>query len=259
LYASSSNVSLETTKKYLTDTVLKIIAGKRIVIFHSMCYYGGTDNIISLNYPLGKRSRDFSVATVLLGKTEEELWKNLHPTQRQNITKAKKNNLEVYKSEDINLFASILEETYKRQGKTPPGHKYILHHYAMLRELGFADLIFVSHEKKVLSAALIQKFGEQAYYAFGGSVQNNLNAGHYLHWNIMLEYNKAGITHYILGEVANEVDMKNIKFSKGITEFKTRFGTTNIPSASREYIIRPVRFFMWQKLYSIATRIFKFE
>ncbi len=245
LFDETSGIKFDDIKKQINRTVQEIIKAKRITSFYCTGFYGGQEKLADPERYKVCNSRKFSVAVLNLENSEEQLWNQLHGTHQKNIIIAQKKKLTVSKNTDINLFLSLLEATYQRQNKETPPAKYISRYFLLWSSQNICDLYFTKQEDKVLSGAVIQKFGKAAYYAFGGSIPNKVNAGHFLLWNIILRYKKEGASKFILGEVADETDEENLKFSKGITQFKNRFGAKNVSSGTYTYVIHTFRYRIW--------------
>jgi len=257
LFDETVGIEFDDVKTQINKEVQQIIIKERVTSFHSNGFYGGRKKLAVPEKYKTSKSRKFSVAVLDLKNSEEQLWNQLHTTHQKNITIAKKKNLTVFKSENINLFYTLLAATYQRQNKSAPSAKYVSQYFSWWSPQNISELYFVSQDDKVISGAVMQKFGGAAYHVLGGSIPNKINAGHYLLWNIMLRYKKEGISTFILGEVADEIEEENLKFTKGITLFKNRFGTKNIPSGAYTYIIHPIRYSTWNLLQKIFLLLIK--
>jgi len=257
IFDETSGEKFSDVKAQINDAIHKVIKEKKAISFQCSGFYGGLEYLTEPgDYKISERF-EFSVAVINLEKTEEQLWNQMHGTHQKNIAYAKKKNLTIFKSDDINLFIPLLTETYDRQSRETTQINHVRKYFALLHPQKIWELFLVSHEGTILSGVLMQKYGNAVYYTFGGTFRNKINAGHYLLWHTILEYKREGYSQFILGQVANKVDEQNLKFSAGITLFKNRFGSENISSDSRTYLVSPLRSGVWnllQKFFLLLSK-----
>ncbi len=113
---------------------------------------------------------------------------------------------------------------------------------------GSAEYAAALKDTDYLAGALCLPWGGVAYYQFGGTTRTSLGAGTYLQWEVMKHYRELGFSRYVLGQVASGPTPAEAKFAVGISPFKRRFGATELPSASRGYVLRPWRHAIWRTL-----------
>ena len=217
-------------------------------------FYGDHLSQFDISYPAVKHS-EFNIAYIELKKSADELWGGLHPKHRNSIRKGQKEELKIQLSDDIDLFIDLLKSTYKNQPEKAPNFQYIKHNYTTLKKLGFAKLVFAYHQNEALAGAFITTFGTYSYYSFGGTVTNNLGAGNYLHWEIILMLKKESFTKYFFGQVTKHENSstENQKFA-GISQFKRRFGTVEVPGNSVKYVLHPIKNRCWGYLKKLLVR-----
>lgn len=244
---SSDRTWLLAATSELSAAVNDYIEREKVVSANVAGYYGDKRLLLQLSPIALQQEKVFEVATIDLCPTEEEMWANLHQMHRRNVKKAEKNQL-ICRAGTFDEFAELLKKTYEETPKKQPNIDFIRCAYDQLSAGEFSMIYVAQHGDDILASVLINKFGNTADYAFGGNQRNNFGAGHLLHWEMMRNLKAAGVTKYILGQVAPEVDHNNEKFSVGISRFKRGFGTSDILSGSSDYIFRKGRNKLWQNL-----------
>lgn len=236
----------------ITTSVRKFIKEKKAVRFLSGGFYG--DDKLILNPFDSKNRTDFNVSIIDLTHDSDVLFANLHSKHRNVLRKALNSNLMFEKIDDINILISLINETYREQDKGGPSLEYLTSTYNILSKKGYCVLFAVKHGDEYLSVALIQIYGKIADYTFGGNKKNDLGAGQFLQWNIMNELKNVGIEKYSLGQTAIMKNEDNIKFSKGISDFKIRFGTKEYKCFKQTSVLKPFNlklFLLIQKIYNL--------
>jgi hypothetical protein len=249
----SSELALERKENllsFLSEAVIKFNQRHKIVVYNQSSFYGGP--VLNI---LGGERKSWGVFYIDLLQSEESFLKGMHTTHRRMINKAKKSELVFEKLDNIDLFLSLLTETYRRQKKDPPNSEFIRNLYTLLYKNDLVALYFVKDaENRYLSSALVQKFGKIADYSFGGNTNNNLGAGHYLHYKICSELKSEGYNQYYLGQVANEIDEDNLKFTEGISRFKRSFGGYEKQGIQINLVIRKINYKIWKLITKIRNK-----
>ena len=242
---------LQAATAELGAAVNDYIEREKVVSASVSGYYGGEGLLIEMSAAALQKKRIFEVATVDLEPPKEQMWASLHQMHRRNIKKAEKNQL-VCRGGTFDEFAELLQKTYEATPEKQPNLEFIRHSHERLEKQGFSEIYVAQQGEQLLASVLINRFGKTAYYSFGGNRRNNVGAGHLLHWETLRNLKEAGLTRYILGQVAPEIDPDNEKFSVGISSFKRGFGTSDILSGSSDYIFRKGRNKLWQNLKKAA-------
>lgn len=234
----------------ISEIVQKFNRDNKIVIYNQGSFYG--DSVLEMSK--GKR-KSWGVFYIDLLQSEEDFLKGMHTTHRRMINKAKKSELIFERLNNIDLFLSLLTETYKTQNKDSPNLDFVKHLYTSLYKKELVALYFVKdREHKYLSSALVQKFGKIGDYSFGGNITNNLGAGHYLHYKICLSLKSESYNKYYMGQVANEIDEDNLKFSVGISRFKRSFGGYEKQGVQINTVLKPINYKLWKVVTKIRNK-----
>lgn len=238
-------------KTFINSIVIEYIKSKKPVWFKSTGYYGNQDLIIT---PEKVKKTNFDVAVVDLSISEEQLLANFHTKQRNTLKKAIKSNLIFEINVDIEVLINLIKSTYSNQDKSGPAENYLKIVHSTLQKNDACVLVAVRQNEEYLSAGLIQKYGNKADYTFGGNKRNSLGAGQFLQWNVIKFLKENGFKEYSFGQVATELDNSNLKFTKGISNFKLRFGPNRKKCFSQKMIFNP----FYYKLFNSLIKLQKY-
>ena len=152
-----------------------------------------------------------------LGKSEEEILKEMHQKTRYNIRLAKKKGLVIQEGglEDFEDFWRLMQQTAERD-------KFRVHtknHYQNLIRMNQVKLFFVLHENKKIATGLFSFFGNKATYLHGASDNNYraLMAPYLLQFEMMMRAKNEGYSLY------DFYGIDELKWP-GVTRFKMGFG-----------------------------------
>ncbi|GDX52827.1 hypothetical protein LBMAG27_18740 [Bacteroidota bacterium] len=248
LVDDSKNIEFSKLYFELTAAIKKWLKKKQITSFYSYSFFGETEKLISLiEYKKIWESR-IGIAKIDLTKSIDELRKAINPKHRSEIFKAVRNNVTIEFVNDIDLFFLLLDETYKNQNAHPPNKNFIRNEYEIFKSNHSAQLVFAKQNGNYLCGALLYNYGKSSLYNFGGTIKNSIGAGQFLHWEIMKYLKVNGFQNYFLGETSLELSESNLKFSKGISKFKLRFGAQQLPTQHTGYALKPVQLKFWNLL-----------
>ena len=83
------------------------------------------------------------------------------------------------------------------------------------------------------------------------TVLDLIGTGQFLFSELMKYYRERGIKKFFFGQVAPAIDESNRKFSEGISNFKRGFGTEEIESSKKIYILKPFKNKLWEILLTM--------
>lgn len=229
------------------------VAKKANTFFH-YSFYGESKRLLYLKQFAQIWESKIGIAQIDLRITENELWQNIHPKHRSEIIKAQKNNLSIEFSDDLNLFFTLLDQTYEHQKAHAPNKKFLRKEFDVLKKNNAAEIVFAKQNENYLCGALLYTYGEKSLYAFGGTSPNLSGAGQFLQWEIMKHLKQCAVQFYLLGETALERNSENLKFSEGITKFKMRFGAIQLPVSHHGFVRSPLQLKLWKILQKIFVR-----
>lgn len=254
LFDRGKNEFFEIFNALLYEKIKKWLEEKKMTSFFEYSFFGETEKLISLGQEKKIWESNIGIAKIDLTKSIKSLWSAVDQTHRGKVIKAEKNKVAIVWSDEIDLFFTLMDETYKNQKGHVPNKKFIRYEYEILKSNNSAQLVFASHEGKYLCGALLYNFGKISIYNFAGTIKNNLGAGQLLHWEIIKRLKDKGYQSYFLGETSFEKNDANLKFTQGITKFKLRFGAAQIPTFHKEYALYPMKLKIWKLLQKIFIR-----
>lgn len=158
-----------------------------------------------------------------LDPSEEALLNGMRKTIRYEIRHAAKDGVEIVSTADpdrISSFMRLYDETSKRQGFVP--HKGIREEFSIFGKRGQAVLYLGSVGGRVLSGALILRYGNQAIYHHGASVPSKVPVSAAVQWQAIRDAKAKGMPLYNFWGIAPE-NSPNHPW-RGITLFKKGFG-----------------------------------
>ncbi|OGZ96114.1 MAG: hypothetical protein A3I44_04780 [Candidatus Sungbacteria bacterium RIFCSPLOWO2_02_FULL_51_17] len=189
-----------------------------------------------------------------LTKSEEGLLSAMHQKMRYNIRLAERHGVSVVRGNPenakylANTFWDLLMETSERD----VFHLHPKPYYEKLLTVGgdasLNKIYCAEYRGTVLAAALVNFYEKTATYLHGAStiIHKEVMAPHYLHWRIMQDAKKMGMTAYDLWGIDEER-------WPGVTRFKMGFGGTVVeyPRAV-DMVFRPG----WYAAYTTMRKIF---
>lgn len=178
---------------------------------------------------------------------------------RYNIRLAQKKGVVVRTSsrtEDIEAFCDLVEETAKRDGIVSHPRAYYTKMFQSLPQ-SMIQLYIAEYQGKILAASSIIFFGEYATYLHGASsnYSREVMAPYLLQWQQICDAKKRGCKKYDFGGVNTNNTVVNTW--QGITRFKQGFsqGTDTLHSlGAYDTAVSP----FWYRCYAFAQLIKKF-
>jgi lipid II:glycine glycyltransferase (peptidoglycan interpeptide bridge formation enzyme) len=168
-------------------------------LFEKESIYKGLENV-------GFFTENPSTIILNTNKSEEELWLDMQGRARNLVRKAEKNELSIefldYELKNIEVFYSMLENTFIKSGQRPPHSKdfYIL----LVKELIISgNLLFVSIQKdmEVVAMGIFMYNHSEMNFMSGTStrVGNKYGANNLMHWEVIKFASKNNIKKYNFG------------------------------------------------------------
>jgi len=197
-------------------------------------------------------------ATLQLDLTPEleSLREGFKPKTRYNLSLAERRGVAVRTSRDVRTFAALSAQTARRQGISLPGAPY----YQAALETFEADdgvrLYLAEHEQRPLAGIMVFRFGDTAYYLFGGSTERGreLMPNYLLHWTAMVDFRRLGCRKYDWWGIPSDPAPDHPWF--GLYRFKTGFGGERVPYAGLyEQVRRPGRWVWEGRLRKLKQRL----
>lgn len=210
-----------------------------------------SNNAIFRTFPDGAKAAPYGSHIVNLEISEDELWRNVSKTTRQNITSAQRDGVTVREgTEFLDDAYDVIRDTFSRSKMD------FMHHDAFRRfatSLGENCKILVAEYKGVgQSYSLFAFSGPAAYWVYGGNIQNqHPGAMKLLQWESMRLFRNLGVRSYdFYGARINPASGSK---QDGINRMKKSLGATVVQGYLWKYSLRPSR--AW--LYSKAVRLLR--
>ena len=186
------------------------------------------------------------------GKTEEELFSNLHSKTRYNVRLATKKGVTIKEGtkEDLKEFHKIMVTTGIRDGFITRSLSYFETMYDCMAPKHM-KLLMAYYEDKPISGVIVIMYGNKTWYLYGASSNEhrNLMPNYLLQWEmikIALE-NKSDI--YDLRGVPGIADNSN-----GLYRFKKGFGAEYTEFIGEVYMeFKPLKY----KAYKFSEKVFR--
>lgn len=138
-----------------------------------------------------ERESSFVNHTVDLSSGIEAAYEKFHRScVRRKIKKAQANDLKWRFSDcekDIKRIYNLLLTLRKNKGLPPHPYKFFLNMWKLLAPLNMMFAPYVTHQDKIVAAAIVLKFKDTIYYEYGASDPSyqKLGANQFLLWEIM--------------------------------------------------------------------------
>lgn len=162
-----------------------------------------------------------------LAKSEENLLSSMRKTTRYLIRQAQKMGVEIVKSKslgDLNDFLKLYKLTAQRQQFVE--HKSIKEEFEQFLTNDQILLFKGYFQKKLISAALILFYNNQAVYHHSASIEQKIPVNYLLQWEVILEAKRRGKKVYNMWGIAPEGKSKHPWL--GLTIFKKGFGGNTV-------------------------------
>ena len=186
------------------------------------------------------------------GKTEDELFKNLHSKTRYNVRLATKKGVTIKEGtkEDLKEFHKIMVTTGIRDGFITRALSYFETMYDQMAPKHM-KLLMAYYEDKPISGVIVIMYGNKTWYLYGASSNEhrNLMPNYLLQWEMIkiALANKSDI--YDLRGVPGIADNSN-----GLYRFKKGFGAEYTEFIGEVYMeFKPLRY----RLYKFAEKVFR--
>lgn len=172
--------------------------------------------------------------TLIVNLEKDDLLASFDKDTRYCVRRAKRENVKVHLSEDINSFYNLLKEASERHDFNTYSKEY----FVKFLSLDFVELIMATHKSQPIAGALVSYFGDTAAYLHAGSDydKRKLNAPSLISYKAMTIGQEKGCSRYDMWGI-DEEEMP------GVTRFKEGFNGTelrrpkakDIPIKERKY------------------------
>ena len=201
----------------------------------------------------------------LKGKTEEEIFAELHQKTRYNVRLATKKGVVIKEGtrDDLKKFHKIMIETGERDNFIIRSLEYFEKMYDEMAP-NHMKLLMAYHEDKPISGIIPIMYGNKVWYLYGASSNShrNLMPNYLLQWTMIQEAIKMGADMYDFRGVSGVVDESHpqyglYRFKKGFNaEFTEFIGEIYIPYKPLIYIIYKFSEKAFRTLRTLKKKLF---
>lgn len=248
----TSNASLEDEKLFLDSICLYLKANKKVCDHITMPQTNVVLNVETTygdNIPWGSYIVD-------LNKSDDELMMSFHSKHRNVIKKAVKDGVTVNLNANPKDVYQCIKDTLIRQHVHYPE---ITYYNALLEKLpNNVGFFTCNYKNEVEGCALVIYDKEHAYYMYGGSCpQPHTGSVNYLQYELMKYLRDKGIKEYDLvgARLVYEAGSKY----EGIQRFKSRFASNLKKGYTFRYVVKPFKFWLFNKAVSIFCALKKIQ
>ena len=191
----------------------------------------------------------------LKGKTEEEIFSELHQKTRYNVRLATKKGVVIKEGtrEDLKEFHKIMIETGERDNFIIRSLEYFEKMYDEMAP-NHMKLLMAYHEDKPISGIIPIMYGNKVWYLYGASSNShrNLMPNYLLQWTMIQEAIKMGADMYDFRGVSGVVDESHPQY--GLYRFKKGFNAEFTEFIGEIYIpYKPLVY----KMYKFSEKAFR--
>jgi len=212
--------------------------------------YKAQGNVVFNVCPKGAECVDWGTYEVSLNKSEEELFASFNGKSRNVIRKAKKENVIVKQTDDVDLIYKNIKEMFDRQNSFHyPSYDYI---ESLKNNLPNNAVFFIAIKDSIVQGSLILLYDETIGYAmYAGSIIAPISGSlDLLHFEAMKFLQKKKVSLYDF--VGTRIDIKPGSKQEGIDRFKKKFNPTLKQGYAFKVIINPFK----HKIFEILVKIY---
>jgi len=189
---------------------------------------------------------------------EEEDWMaRMKQKTRYNIRLAKRKDVEVRETDDLDVFQNLMNATGERDGFGVHSKAYYQKAYTLFKSTGASSILLASYEGKPLAAMMVFARGKRAWYFYGASnnEERNRMPTYLLQWEAMRWAAARGCIAYDLWGVPDApLEELEANFTKrhdglwGVYRFKRGFGGQLLRSAGAwDRVYSPLMYRVYQR------------
>lgn len=193
-----------------------------------------------------------------LTRSSDRLRADLRPKTRYNLSLAERKGVAVSASREVKVFAGLALDTAHRQGIHLPGVDYYQAALELFDPEDAVRLYLARYDGDALAGIMVFRFGETAYYLFGGSSyeQRELMPNYLLHWRAILDFKALGCRTYDWWGIPDEPAPSHPWF--GLYRFKVGFGGETVRyTGLYERVLRHARWRWAGRLRKLKQRVRK--
>lgn len=200
---------------------------------------------------------------------EQQLLMGMKSKWRYNIRLAARKNVQVRRAteQDLPAFYRLLQTTSERDGFHIHPCAYYEAAWHRFRPAGLTELFLAYYEDELLAGLMAFRFGDTAYYLYGGSSNRHRNRmpNHLLQWHAIQWAKQHGCTWYDFWGVPDEVGEAAAQNSHvaarggdgmwGVYRFKQGFGGQIARTVGGfDRVFKPARYWLGTRVWPLVRR-----
>ncbi len=209
-----------------------------------------TTNTIFRTYPDGAVAAPYGSYVIDLSEPEDNLWRNVRKTYRQNISRAQNDGVCIRSGieENLDVAYTLVRDTFKRSKLPFMSHKEFQRY---VRSIADNCKIIVAYYQDTAQATTIYAFSNHCTYAvYGGSIEDiHQGAMKMIDWEAIRLFKEIGVQRFDF--VGARINPEKGSKQESINDYKRRFGATLKEGYIWKYSFRPFKF----KLYNVASQV----
>lgn len=196
-----------------------------------------------------------------LARSEEELFNSMKRRARYEVRVAQRNKVRVEKpaitQANLDKLSKLIDITGERSGAFFRKHDYRNRYWQAFAKANQGSLYFAYHDKDLLAAAYVIRYGKSAWYKDGGSVRDksNLMGSRFLQWEIMRDLQTQGINRYDQSGIPAKEELETSSL-KGLYTFKTGFAPDTVKLMPAVELPLGKRYPLWPKAETQFLRLY---
>ena len=213
---------------------------------------------ISHNTPKEPFKSLVPIQTTVIDITQslDDILQQMHQKTRYNIKVAKKHNIQIKESEDIELFYRMMHKTALRDKFAINSYKYIKTFYQTLKKQNKAQLLIAYKDQEAVSGLILTYFHNTAIYYYGASLHEHRKymAPYLIQWQAIQNAKAKGCTTYDFLGVTTSKNPRHQLY--GVSQFKLKFKGPVLNFTNREIIVYKPFIFQLLKLKKFISNLF---
>lgn len=209
-----------------------------------------TTNTIFRTYPDGAIVAPYGSYVIDLREPEDNLWRNVRKTYRQNISRAQNDGVCIRNGieENLDVAYTLVRDTFKRSKLPFMSHNEFKHYV-----LSIADncKIIVAYYQAIAQSTTVYAYSNHCAYAvYGGSIEDiHQGAMKLIDWEAIRLFKEVGVQQFDF--VGARINPEKGSKQESINDYKRRFGAALKQGYIWKYSFRPLKF----KLYNLASQV----
>jgi lipid II:glycine glycyltransferase (peptidoglycan interpeptide bridge formation enzyme) len=185
-----------------------------------------------------------------LDKSEDALMRSFKEKWRYNIRLAERKGVRIDEEcakDDLPVFYELLKETCERDGFLVRGYQYFEAMWDTLAPGGYMKLAIAYFDGQALSAVLIYRFGDKAWYTYGASSNQNRNLmpNHLIQWRMIRNALADGCKWYDFRGVSPKTGVGDSHL-EGLNRFKEGFNPRFVEYIGEfDLVLSPSWYWAW--------------